>query len=121
MFTLTQLRRGLVLELTRADISFARCQAAAQTALASDLVPNGEHIHVRSLEIEQLELTLGLVVVRSNVFKRLWCRVSAWWSGQSSNEPVYYRFAAPGEDSVRFACVIRRDAQGRFSGQLDPV
>lgn len=116
-FTHEQLRRWLTLELTRADASFVRSQIAARLALARELVPGGERISVPTLEVDRLELTLGLVAVKPCVFTRLVRCIAAWWSGRPAAVPMRFRFAAPGEGGMQFTCVIRRDARGRFCSQ----
>lgn len=116
-FTLEQLRRSLALEVTRADSSFVHSQISARLALVRDLVPDGEQISAPVLEVDRLELTLGLVAMKPSVFTCLARCFAAWWSDHPVAAPTRFRFAAPGEGAMEFTCVIRRDARGRFRTQ----
>lgn len=115
-FTKRELRRTLVLEVTRADACFIQSQIAAQEAMRSDLLLGMESMVVAQLEIQEVHLAFSLTQSNSSWIHRGWqairrcigCRVP------SSNAEPRYQFSRPDKGCVTARIVLRRDSTGLY-------
>lgn len=122
-FSIRDLQRVLAIEVTRADSSFVRTQAAARQAMESDFLPGEVRIESPPLEIARLELELALVSIRKSWFIRARSTVWGWLGGKTSAEhEPHFQFAAEGKDGVQHVkCILQRDTRGRFRALVDEV
>jgi hypothetical protein len=120
-FTAEDLHRWLALEVTRADSSFVRSQIAARSALSHAYQAGADLLTTPWLEVDALELRLGLVAVVPPWPVRLWrqLRQALGGAGSPAAAAPRFRFAATGDarHCTQLVCRLKRGADGRFEAK----
>lgn len=116
-FTLQDLRRLLIAEVTRADISLAQVQTAAILDCAQEWPAEMGMIDPGILSINSLQIRFGLMPVCSPWYTRLY-----HWLRRSPPSPgtPQFRFAHAGDGSatMQFVCELRRNGGKPFDGEV---